>query len=91
MEFAYIYLDLLHKAHFNNRQDQQSVINVDDGRLVIQSKKLKRTNAILSIVAWTDVYMVYIHSVLAKHKPTTIELFINMSTTGETAKDTSKE
>jgi hypothetical protein len=39
--FDYINLALLHKADYNNQQDQQSVISVDDGRLLLQSKKLK--------------------------------------------------
>jgi len=39
--FDYIDLALLHKANFNNQQDQQSVISVDNGRLVLQSQKLK--------------------------------------------------
>ena len=39
--FDYINLALLHKADYNNQQDQQSVISVDDNRLLLQSKKLK--------------------------------------------------
>lgn len=57
--FDYIDLALLHKANINNQQDQQSVISVDNGRLVLQSKKIKRANIIDSIEAWTDAFIVY--------------------------------
>ena len=89
--FAIIDLDLLHKANFNNHQDQQSVITVDAGRLVLQSKKLKRANVIDSIEAWTDAFIVYAQILLAKDKTKVIELLIYMSTIREAAKDTSKE
>lgn len=88
---AYIYLTLLHKTNLNNQQNQQAVISVDDGRLVLQSKKFKRTNAIISIEAWTEAFNVYTHSLLVKHKIKAIELLIYISTIRETAKDTSKE
>jgi hypothetical protein len=64
---------LLHKAHFNNQQDQQSVISVDNGRLALQSKKLKRENVIDSIEVWTNPVIVYIQIVLPKHKTKAIE------------------
>lgn len=89
--FDYIDLDLLHKANFNNHQDQQSVISVDAGRLVLQSKKLKRANVIDSIEAWTGVFIVYTKILLTKHITKAIELLIYMSTIREAAKDTSKE
>jgi hypothetical protein len=89
--FDYIDLDLLHKANFNNHQDQQSVISVDAGRLVLQSKKLKRANVIDSIEAWTGAFIVYTQILLTKHNTKAIELLIYMSTIREAAKDTSKE
>ncbi len=82
---------MLHKAHFNNQQDQQSVISVDNGRLVLQSKKLKRENIIDSIEVWTNPFIVYIQIVLPKHKTKAIELLMYMSTIREAVKDTSKE
>ena len=39
--FDYIDLDLLHKANFNNHQDQQSVITVEAGRLFYNPRNLK--------------------------------------------------
>jgi hypothetical protein len=89
--FDCVDLALLHKANYNNQQDQQSVISVDDGRLVLQSKKVKKANAIDSIEAWTDAFIVYTHILLAKHRTKAIELLIYMSTIREAAKDTSKE
>ena len=89
--FDYIDLDLLHKANFNNHQDQQSVISVDAGRLVLQSKKLKRANVIDSSEAWTGAFIVYTQILLTKHNTKAIELLIYMSTIREAAKDTSKE
>ena len=64
--FDYIDLAFLHKATFNYQQDQQSVISVDDGRLVLQSTKLTRANVIDVIEAWTDAFIVYTHILLAK-------------------------
>ena len=89
--FDYIDLALLHKANYNNQQDQQSVISVDDSRLVLQSKKVKRAKVIDSIEAWTDAFIVYTQILLAKHKTKTVELLIYMSTIREGAKDTSKK
>ena len=80
---------MLHKANCNN---QQSVISVsDDGRLVLQSKKLKRANVIDSIEAWTGAFIVYTQILLTKHNTKAIELLIYMSTIREAVKDTSKE
>ena len=88
--FDYIDLALLHKSNFHNQNDQ-IILTVSDGKLVLQPKKLKKVYAIDSIDAWTDAFIAYMQVLLIKHKSKASELLSYLSTIREAAKDASKD
>ena len=79
-------LALLHKSNFHYH-DNQNVISINDGKLVLQPKKQIKVNAIDGIAAWTDAFVAYIQILLIKHETKAIELLSFMGTIREAAND----
>ena len=70
----------MYKSNFNKQFEQQKYISINEnGRLVAQTKLVKKNRAINNIEAWTDAFISYLQILLERHPQKANELFAYMA------------